>query len=131
MNKTVSVNFLGRKDNQLDLSDFVKMYSNEIKSLRYQLWRMPHNIDQLEKNQQFEAKLDRAIKSVELVATELFNHLAVDQDQLNLELEAIQGDYIMERGTNEYHGDEDDIEAEKREIQERKDANELDHLGEE
>tara|TARA_R110000772_G_scaffold144103_2_gene253885 strand:- start:36 stop:326 length:291 start_codon:yes stop_codon:yes gene_type:complete len=90
MKKTVSVNILGRSKD-FDLEEFTKMYTNEIKSLRYQLTLsharserrvlLPNGttnwtktVETIENIQKLEDKLNKAIRAVELCAKRLFDN---------------------------------------------------------
>ena len=73
MTKTVSVNILGRSED-LTLDEFTKMYTNEIKSLRYQLIVRvaPDSMEIIQNKQKLEEKLNKAIRAVELCARRVF-----------------------------------------------------------
>tara|TARA_R110002126_G_scaffold57576_5_gene152385 strand:+ start:195 stop:482 length:288 start_codon:yes stop_codon:yes gene_type:complete len=75
MTKTVSVNMLGHSVN-MELDEFINMYTNEIKSLRYQLIvRISHDTMEIINNkQQLENRLNKAIRAVELCAKRVFEN---------------------------------------------------------
>ena len=73
MTKTVSVNILGRSKD-LTLDQFIEMYTNEIKSLRYQLIVRvaPDSMEIIQNKKKLEDKLNKALKDVELCARHVF-----------------------------------------------------------
>ena len=75
MKKTVSVNFLG-SSTDMGLEEFTKMYTNEIKSLRYQLIVRvaPDSMETIQNKQKLEEKLNKAIRAVELCAKRVFDN---------------------------------------------------------
>lgn len=75
MTKTISVNFLG-SSTDMDLQEFTKMYTNEIKSLRYQLIVRvaTDSMEAIQNKQKLEEKLNKAIRAVELCAKRVFDN---------------------------------------------------------
>jgi hypothetical protein len=75
MSKTVSVNILGHSAD-LNLDEFTKMYTNEIKDLRYRLIVRvaPDTMEIIHNKQKLEDKLNKAIRAVELCAKRVFEN---------------------------------------------------------
>ena len=75
MKKTISVNILGGSA-EMDLQEFTKMYTNEIKSLRYQLIVRvaTDSMEAIQNKQKLELKLNKAIEAVELCAKRVFDN---------------------------------------------------------